>query len=351
MTRLSTLFAALGLLAIPARAETPPPPLALKGLDPIALAAGQETNGLDTIEASYGRFMYRFANEKNKAAFLAKPEERAIQFGGACGKMGPFSGTGNAERFYIHDKQIYIFASEFCRDAFKKDPVKFIERPNPAPKGTDDERKRGIALVAKALGGFGGAKAVDGVKTLRRVETIVYRQNGKETVGTGRTTWAFPHAVRVEEDYGTPYGFVVNGEQGFEHFGKQSWPLEPTIRETGWRAALREPLLMLRHRDAKGFVAVARGEDKVEVALGGATNLWTLDATTGRVVKAEYAARRGPVGENVVEYSEFKAVGGVVLPHARAERFNGKTIAVPERTIQPIEVNPELKPDLFLPPK
>jgi YHS domain-containing protein len=351
MMRAVLLTAMIGLGSPALRAETPPPTLALKGLDPVALAVGQETPGLATIEASYGRFTYRFANEANKKTFQAKPEEHAIQFGGACGKMGPFSGTGNAERYFLHDQRIYIFASEFCRDAFKKAPDQYIEKPNPAPTGTEDEWKRGRQLVVKAVDGFGGAKVVDAIKTLRRVEKIVYRQGGKETVGTGRTTWAFPESVRVEEDYGTPYGYVVAGAKGFEHYGKQTWALESAVRDAGWRSALREPLLMLRHRDAKGFVAVARGENKVEVGFGGATSVWSLDAKTGRILKAEYSARRGPVGDNVVEYSDFKAVDGVVLPHARAESFNGKKLAVPERIIQPIEVNPELKPELFLQPK
>jgi YHS domain-containing protein len=351
MMRTGLLIAMIGLSAMTLRAETPPPALALKGLDPVALAAGKETPGLETIEASYGRFKYRFANEANKKTFEAKPEEHAIQFGGACGKMGPFSGTGNAERFFVHDRRIYIFASEFCRDAFKKAPDQFIEKPNPVPSGTEDERTRGAKLVAKALDGFGGAKVVDAIKTLRRTEKIVYRQGGKETVGTGRTTWAFPNSLRSEEDYGTPYGHVVAGDTGFELYGKQTWPLEPSIHADAWRRALREPLVMLRNRHQKGFVALARGEDRLEVALGGATSVWTLDGKSGRVTTVEHKGRRMTVGDVIFVYSDFRSVDGLVYPHAVKESFNGKVVAVPERIVQPIEVNPELPRDLFLQPK
>lgn len=338
-----------GLAAV--RADTPPPALALKGLDPVALAAGTELAGDAKIEASVGRFTYRFANEANKKTFLSKPEQHAIQFGGACGKMGPFSGTGSPDRYFIHDRRIYIFASEFCRDAFKKAPEKYIELPNKVPAGTEHEKKAGAKLVTRALDGFGGAKIVDSLKTLRRVEKIVYRQNGKETVGTGRTTWMFPNAVRVEEDYGTAYGHVVNGLTGFELYGPQDWTLEPALRDDAWRRALRTPLLMLRHREAKGFVAVARGANRVEVALDGATCLWTLDEKTGRILRNEYTARRGTVGENIVVYSEFKPVNGLVLPHKLTESFNGKEITSPERTIQSLDVNAEVDPKLFLQPK
>jgi YHS domain-containing protein len=333
------------------RAETPSPILALKGLDPIALAVGKETPGIEAHEAAFGRFKYRFANAENKRAFLANPERHAIQFGGACGKMGPFSGAGNPERYFIHDQRIYIFASESCRDAFKKDPEKHIERPNPALKGTDDEKRRGARLVEKALDGFGGAKQVDALKSLRRVEKIIYRQNNKESVGVGRTTWVFPVALRVEEDYGTPYGHVVKGGGGFELYGKQNWTLEPAMRDVAWRQALREPLMMLRNRNAKGFVALARAENELEVALDGAACRWSLDEKTGQVRKVVYTSRRGTVGENAVVYSDFKSVNGVVLPHARKDYFNGKELALPERRIQSLEVNSDVKPDLFLQPK
>lgn len=334
-----------------ARAETPPPVLALKGLDPVALVAGQETPGVESITATFGRFTYRFATEENKNAFLAKPEQHAVQFGGACGKMGPFSGTGSPNRWFIHEKRIYLFASEFCRDAFKTDPEKYIERPNPAPVGTDDEKNRGAKLIETVLEGFGGAKAVDSIKTLHRVERIIYKQGGKETVGSGHATWVFPDSVRIEEDYGTAYGHVLNGRTGFELYGKQNWTLEPAMRDDAWRRALREPFVMLRNRAAKGFVAVARGEEKVEVSLDGATSMWTVNPKTGRILKAEYKARRGTVGDTVIEFSDFKLVNGLVLPHKRTEHFNGKEVVVPEKRLEKLIVNGDVDRTLFLQPK
>lgn len=333
------------------RAETPAPALALKGLDPVALAAGKEVPGLESIESEFGKFKYRFATPENKKLFDAKPADHCIQFGGACGKMGPFSGSGSTERFFIHDKRIYVFASEFCRDAFKTDPEKYIERPNPVPAGTADEKKRGAALVEKTLEGFGGAKAVDAVKSLQRVEKITYKQGGKETVGAGRAYWVYPDRVRVEEDYGTPYGHAVNGGKGFELYGKQDWPLEPALRDDAWRRALRDPLVMLRNQTAKGFTAVARGEHRVEVALDGATSLWTLDPKTGRIVKAEYKTLRATVGDLVIEYSDFKPVNGLVLPHATTESFNVKLVAVPEKRIEKLIVDGDVKSELFLQPR
>lgn len=341
-------------------ADTPPPALALGGLDPIALADGKETPGLETIEATYGRFKYRFATAENKKAFEAKPEERAIQFGGACGRMGPFSGTGDPKRYAVHDRRIYIFASPGCRDGFLRDPEKHIDKPNPEPTGTAEQAKRGAELVATAVEGFGGAKVVDALTSLHRAERLTYKSGDQETVGAARTTWVYPDRVRVEQDFGTPYGHVVRADGGFEIAGKEVFPLEPAMRDDAWRRALRDPLVVLRNRGTKGFVAVAKGADKVgdtpvetvEVALNGATSTWSIDPKSGRILRIAYRGRRvGSVGDNVVTFADFKAVDGLVLPHARTEFFNGKELTSPERRTDEIAVNGKMKDELFKQPK
>ena len=56
MYRMIAVLVALASAASPARAETPPTELALKGLDPVDLANGKETPGSESIGAVYGRF-------------------------------------------------------------------------------------------------------------------------------------------------------------------------------------------------------------------------------------------------------------------------------------------------------
>jgi YHS domain-containing protein len=328
----------------------------VKGLDPIALSEGKELIGLESLEARHGLFRYRFASKENKAAFEAKPEERGIQFGGACGKMGPFSGNGNPARFFVHDGRIYVFASEGCRDAFKKDPEKHIERPNPVPEGSAEQRKRGAELLDLTLNGFGGAKRVDGLKTLQEMTRHAYKQGDKETVSKYQVAWAFPDRVRIVEEFSVPYGFVVDGRKGHQISGKESLTLETSMREVAWRQALRQPLAMLKNRDAKGFVAIAKGPGKVgetavellAVALHGATSTWSVEAKTGRILQVQYEARRGTVGDNVVTFADFRDVDGLIMPYQRATFFNGKAVSSPEASIERIVPNGELKPEIFM---
>lgn len=354
------LLAAWLVFPVPAvRSETPKPALALEGLDPIALADGRRVPGLESLETVHGLFRYRFASAENQRAFAAAPEKRGIQFGGACGKMGPFSGMGNPSRFLVHDRHIYIFASDFCVDAFKKDPEAHIEKANPVPKGTAEQVERGKALIELALRGFGGADKVDRVRTLQELATHTYKARTETTVAPHRVFWAFPDRVRIEEEFKVPYGFAVRGAEAVQIAGEEHWPLESTTRAVAWRQALRFPLAMLRHRGDKGFVAIADGRGHVEdtpverltAALDGATSTWSIDPRTGHILQSEYRARLGTVGDHVVQYGDFREVSGITLPHEQRLIFNGKPITMPEVKIDRYIVNGEVKDSLFDPGK
>lgn len=319
-------------------AETPVPKLAVKGLDPIELAAGKEVPGKEGLESIHGLFRYRFASEQNKAAFDKQPVERGIQFGGACGKMGPFTGMGSPDRFYVHDRRIYVFASEMCRNAFKKDPEQYIEKPNPVPTGTTEQLEKGTFLISKVLVGFGGASKVDALQGFETHCRHIYKQNGKELVGHYTTSWSFPDKYRFEEKFTTAYGQAFDGATGYQFAGKEAWALDAPVTAVAQRQALREPLAMLRNRQADGFVAVAKGVaevdgkpvEKLEVAYRGATTAWYIDTTSGRILQLSYQARRGTVGENVIKCSDFRDVEGLVVPFRKTQFFNGKEITSPE---------------------
>lgn len=329
------LWACAGL----ANADTPKPVLALKGLDPIALAEGQEIAGKDSIEARFGLFQYKFANEDNKKAFLRDPEAHGVQFGGACGKMGPFSGMGSPERFFVFEKRIYVFASESCRESFKKAPREYIEAPNAIPKGTDEERRQGGELVELALQGFGGRERVDELKTLDMYEDYLYAQGDKKLRYHHAVRCRFPLEIIMEDGLNPNlYGFVVKDDKAMQ-FEKQShWLVESQVRDVARRQVLRIPIVMLKNRDHKEFVAFARPDVKVgdqwvkqvEVALHGAACLWSIEPQTGQVIEVKYHARNGKNGDFLVAYSDYAQAGTLKMPRVRRVHFNGKEITSPE---------------------
>lgn len=347
----------LGCWPYVATAESPKPKLAIKGLDPVALVAGQEVRGRADLEVVDHQFAYRFANPENKTKFAARPQDYRIQFGGACGKMGPFSGQGNPDRFYVHDQRIYVFASDFCLDAFKKDPNKHIEKPNAAPTGTEEQRQRGAKLLHDVVRGIGGADQLDAVRSLQFNIKHTYRQGDRESVSAKKLIYSFPGQVRIEESFGNAYGYVVNGETAYEFAGSQFTKLDDEMCEVAWRQLLREPIMMLKHRGDTGFVSIALGSaqfgntpvELVAVSLRGATSIWSIDPTTGRIIQARYDARRGTVGEITIAFSDFRDVSGLIMPFGRAIQFNGKPVTSPVAVTQSIEVNAKIEPAQFAP--
>jgi YHS domain-containing protein len=334
-----SLLVLIVLLACGGRAlgETPKPVLALKGLDPIALAEGKEVAGKESIGATYGLFEYHFASVENRKEFLKDPEGHGVQFGGACGKMGPFSGMGSPERYFVHASKIYLFASEGCRDGFKGAPEQHIEVANPVPTGTALEKQKGAELIELALRGFGGNEKVDGLMSLEIHEVSVYVANGKETAYPHRLKFRFPMEVLVEDDFGSIYGYVVSGDKASQFAKSEMWPLESLVRDVARRQVLRYPILMLKNRDHRDFVAFVRADGvvgevpvkRLEVFLHGATSTWSIDPATGRVLEVAYVARQARNGDNVERYSDFRAVDGLMLPHVRTRFFNGKELKSP----------------------
>lgn len=355
MLRVHAALPLLLVFAASVTAETPEPVLALKGLDPIELGRGKEVPGQEALECRQGLYRYRFANAENRRLFESKPKEYGIQFGGACGRMGPFSGNGHPDRFWVHDRRIYLFASEACRNSFKKDPEKHIDRPNPVPDAAAERLKRGAALLELALNGFGGADRVDGLKSYQETVKQLYRSGNQESSSTRRLTWVFPDAVHMVEEFSNPYGYAARGPAAIQIAGKQSWPINSNLRDIAWRQVLREPLPLLRQRKTKGFLAVAGAPvmlddmqvEQLIVALHGGTTTWSIDPKTGRIVQVAYQGRRWTIGDIKVKFSDFRSVKGLILPHKRQEFFDGKPVTNPEQELQGIVLDGEVKMELF----
>src|SRR5688572_24275896 len=77
---------------------------ALSGFDPVVLTQGTETKGKEELQTTRGRYRYLFANAENKKKFEAAPGQYGIQFDGYCMKMGPLSGRGSPDRWFVADR-------------------------------------------------------------------------------------------------------------------------------------------------------------------------------------------------------------------------------------------------------
>lgn len=361
MKKTPSVLIAIICLSLLASAQTPKQVVTvLKGLDPVELVNGKEVSGQESLSVTRVRYRYLFANESNKKAFEKSPAEYQIQLGGGCGQMGSLSGAGNPDRFHVFNKRIYIFASESCRNSFKKNPDAHIETADAIPTGTTAEKKRGQELIALALKGFGGAAKVDAVKNYQTKLKHGYKQGDKVLEYPQTVTIVFPGQYRNEFDWGTSQTGDVLSPTGTASLTTKNsetdvWQREEPVKVALERALYREPLAILKARKEKGFVVFAAGKAKVgdtevellKVGFKGATSTLSIDSATGRIVQIAYRDRKGAFGDVVKTFSDFRAVDGVTLPFGVTESFNGKVVTSPMIFVESIAINGKLDAKLF----
>ncbi|MGE0102255.1 MAG: hypothetical protein AB7H86_01325 [Blastocatellales bacterium] len=348
MRKILLIPIAIGMLIVAAAGQQAEVVTVLKGNDPIELVEGREVAGSQSLSVVRGRYRYIFANDANRKKFVGAPDRYQIQNGGGCGQMGSLSGAGNPDRYYVFDGRIYIFASEQCRNAFKADPKNHIEGPDAVPGGTAAEKKRGAELIALALRGMGGAKAVDGVKKYRENITLGYSQGGKITEYKQTLTYEFPGRYRNEYDWGssTDAMELVPG-RATSISSKGEWIREEPVRAAMERELYRNPLAILKARRSPGFVAVGVGAGKLgetmveylKVAYHGATTTLAIDTATGHILQAAFRDRKGAYGEIVRSFSDFREVSGLIVPFGIEDSFNGKPVRSSVVRLDSVTVN------------
>lgn len=124
--RMPVILALSILLLAPGfgHAEEEPAPLALKGLDPVRLVAGEEIEGDEDLAVTHRGFEYRFAGAETRAAFDKEPERFRIQ-NETCPVVP--GATIDPALFAVHDGKIWAFATEDCVEEFKLDPDLYAE--------------------------------------------------------------------------------------------------------------------------------------------------------------------------------------------------------------------------------
>ena len=123
--------AAADMIAYPApattpTAKTPTEPLALKGLDPVALVDGREEMGKPEIVEAHGPYRYQFVSEPNRARFAKDPARFAIQNSTCLVVPGA---QIDPTLFAVYEGHIYGFATTDCVSEFKDQPAKFVKKP------------------------------------------------------------------------------------------------------------------------------------------------------------------------------------------------------------------------------
>jgi len=103
--------------------------LAIYGVDPVAyFTDSKPVVGKAELEYRHAGVIWRFANEGNRAAFIADPEVYMPRYGGydPVGVARGLSTAGFAEFWAIHNQRLFLFYTADARRAFLEKPETVI---------------------------------------------------------------------------------------------------------------------------------------------------------------------------------------------------------------------------------
>lgn len=218
--------------------------------------------------------------------------------------------------------------------------------------GSNDELRRGRALIDGAVVAHGGARQLDRLTNVQsRLEASTH---------TDTLTLVFPAIYHRELNYpGSFHGIdAVIGGSGFRTSNRTAWEMEADVVRAMVREYAHDALVILKSRGRRDFVAAHGGRGKlgdlevewVRVSFDGATTTLGLDPATGRLLAVTYRGRPGPgpFGKLEVTYSDFREVDGLVLPFTRTATWSGRPL--PARTWTTIRTNLTLPGSMFVKP-
>lgn len=346
--------------AAPALVEEP---LGTLKVDAVELIAGREATGQENLAFEYEHYRYLFATEANLKAFQANPAKYQIQLGGACGSMGVLSGRGTPDLHGVYDGKIYIFASAGCRSRFLGDPERLLQEPDAAPTATAETRAAGAKLLRQVVEAAGGAEAVDGVRNFRLTFKKSVESGGQTYAYAESTLIALPVDIKQTVSWNeTSWDSVTTAGAGHFQSSRGSEWMAPVQRDALRRSLRNHNLLgILANRKADDFVAVAAGEAKVgetpvqllTVFFDQTTSTLAVDPASGRVLQISY---RGPgpgavIGTLTYTYSDFAAVGALMLPRKASVTFDGETFSSPAYSDATLAINEDVPADTFTRPE
>lgn len=364
LAAIAVLGAALG--GAPAATDAPgAPPERTLTLDCVELVAGRQVPGREELAIEREGIAYWFATPENRAAFEQAPTRFEVADGGACGRMGPLSGLGDARRHAVHDGRIYFFASDGCREAFLKEPALYVEVPDTMPFGSNEQVLAGRATLDKVVAWAGGAERLKAIGTYRATAARTETQGDKVWIVTDETVVAFPRRYFQKQAWNDSWYSTASGPAGGSMAtSKGEERIADSRRRAFERTMARWPIVLLKARvdesagaDCPGLVVMGDGEgdlagtpvEYVKVWLNGATSRLTVDKATGRLLQLAFRGRDATarIGDSVRTYTAYATVDGVTLPTAYTLAFDGKDNPAAGAKVDAFELDAALPSGLF----
>jgi len=187
-------------------------------------------------------------------------------------------------------------------------------------------------VIANVMKEYGGTPAWQKVTTLRETGTVVPMMRK----GDGKVIrfWQKPDKLRFDVTYPTDHEVrVVDGDKGTRNDKEVTGTSLDAMKLQAARLAL--PLLLVEKRSTLKDLGTKDGVRTIEIPLAGALTLTvTIDQKTWHILRS--SGKAGEL-EFVVDYSDFRRVGGLLFPFAEAGMAQGTPTA--NTKLDTIEIN------------
>jgi YHS domain-containing protein len=292
--------------------------------DPVAMVRdGKDLGGSALITERREGFRYFFANKENREEFKQNPGRYEIQLGGACGKMGPLSGTGNTGIYAVVAGRLYVFSSLGCRETFRTGYQKMLERDIVPPRATQSTLEEGRRLAEDMLRWAGG-NHIDSLGPVMSVHEYDYPTASHTYIVTMRRAFILPDRFATSDKWDEAvYGYVIGGLDVFTNGGKFERPMAVAHRRSADRVRNTNYLRALFAATQPSSVLIGRN-GMLEVYFDNCLVSFELSAN-GRVLAMRTLRRNGTeIGESREVFTGFTDYKGVKLPTGWNSEFEGE---------------------------
>jgi YHS domain-containing protein len=287
------------------------PPERTMPVDAVLLRQSKSVPGDRRFAVAYQGNVYLFAGPETRDAFVRDPVTFAAVDAGACGRMGPLGGLGDARRHALQDGLLYFFASDACMQAFRAEPKRYMEPYDQLPSGTPELQRAGLEAFDRWVAWAGGREAIERAAAYRQVTEERVSSGGREWDRTEELEVTGPASMRrrdlwkpVDDPKATPteYDLVATPERTVLTMrpGPTS-EFEGTRRTAFVRSMNRLPwaILRARFRPEAGLLVIRTGEGRLGDAdcdyvatwfEGNLTHL-AIEKSTGRLVQMGHVGR------------------------------------------------------------
>jgi predicted Zn-dependent peptidase len=270
--------------------------------------------------------------------------------------------TGDWRTLVEHAKALEAVTAEDVRavaqKTFRRNGTIVATLVAPAVEVDPAKEIAGRETAQRMTEALGGAEKLAAVRTLATSSSIHITTPGGALTAEGRTIYAPPDRMRSE--------FAMFGQTQLEGIGPEgSWRTQQgqavdlegdEAKET--RQELERAMFFLAYsRSPDAWVLQETGTEDGQrvvkvVGPSGGSFTATFDAKSGLPIRAEWDGKHpmtGAAARFTDEFSDFRAVGGVLRPHKIVMSLDGKPFL--EATVTDLVINGDVAADAFVRPQ